>query len=98
MRMMLLTVALAISTPTLVQAADTAPLTASAAGKASYVKLNGGAALPIYQVIPGPNDSVSAISVIFEEHYVTIPGATISPLTRNTLQTSLTRKDVAKLP
>jgi hypothetical protein len=72
-------------------------LTASEANKANYVSLAGGGGYRIDRVIPGPNDKIVSVTIIYNSRFVDLPGASISKGDRpGTLKTGLTSEDLKK--
>ena len=100
-RPILIAAALLAAAPALADDAAPAPassLTASEASKASYLVTSNGQTSTINRVIPGPNDSVAGVSVIYGDSIYVIPGATVSAGDKkNRLKTSLSSKDVRAL-
>jgi hypothetical protein len=78
-------------------AAPASALTASAASKASYLVTSNGQTATINRVIAGPGDSISGVSVIYNDSIYVIPGATVSAGEKNRLKTSLSSKEVRAL-
>jgi uncharacterized membrane protein len=96
----LIAVALLAAAPAMAQdvaPAQTSSLTASAAKKATYLVTSNGQTATINNVIVGPNDSITGISVIYNDTIYLIPGSTISAGEKNRLKTSLSSKEVRAL-
>lgn len=92
----LIVAALLAATPAMADdsAAASGALTASAANKATYLITSNGQTATINHVVAGANDSVAAVSVIYNDSIYLIPGATVSAGEKNRLKTSLTSKEV----
>jgi hypothetical protein len=97
MKSLFLSLALLVSAPVLAEDAGT-PLKASEAKKANSIQLNGGRVIPMDYVAAGPDDSVASVRAIYEERFVNLPGSSLSAFKPRTIKSSLTAKDVAKLP
>jgi hypothetical protein len=95
----LIVAALMMAAPAMAEDAPAAgaPLTASAANKASYLVTSNGQTATINHVIAGPNDSISGVSVIYNDTIYLIPGSTVSAGEKNRLKTSLSSKEVRAL-
>ena len=95
---LVLAAALVVSSPALAQNAST-PVSASAAKKAHYLAIQGGGGSDIDHINVGPNDTISSVVIIFDQRFVNVPGSTISAGDKpGRLKTSLTEKDLRKLP
>ena len=80
-------------------AASSGQLTYSAAKKAHYLATSDKRGADIYVVDAGPNDSVAAVEVVYDDRIIKVPGSTVSAGDKpSRLKTSLTAKDVANLP
>lgn len=79
--------------------ASAGQLTYSAAKRAHYITTSDKRGADIYLVDAGPNDSVAQVEVVYDNRIIRVPGSTVSAGDKpSRLQTSLTAKDLAKLP
>jgi hypothetical protein len=99
MKSILIVAALLAATPALAEdaASTSTALTASAAGKATYLVTSNGQTATINRVVAGPNDCITGISVIYNDSIYTIPGSTVSAGEKNRLKTSLSSKEIRAL-
>ena len=100
MKSILMVAALLAATPALAE--DAAPaaagtLTATAAKKANYLVTSNGQIATVNNVVAGADDSVTGVSVIYNDSIYLIPGATVSAGEKNRLKTSLSSKEVRAL-
>ena len=99
MKVAALALAVGLAVGTAAVAEDAAAVTATAAKKADYMAFAGGSqGGTIDRVVAGPNDSVASVAVIYDDRIIQIPGSTVSAVSERKLQTSLTAKEVRKLP
>ena len=100
MKSIFIVAALLAATPVMAEDAAPAPagaLTASTASKSTYLVTSNGQTTTINRVLAGPNDSISGVSVIYNDSIYLIPGATVSAGEKNRLKTSLSSKEVRAL-
>jgi hypothetical protein len=88
--------ALLTAVPAMAEDTPAAALTATAAKKATYLMTSNNQTAMVNNIVAGPNDSVAAVSVIYNDSIYTIPGATVSG-EKGRLKTSLTSKEVRAL-
>ena len=93
------TAAIAQDAPTAAAAAPTEGLTLQAAKKARYLAFADRGGADIYTVDAGANGSVGIVEIVFDGRMVRVSGATVSATDKvSRLKTSLTNKEVTKLP
>ncbi len=93
----LIALSLVASTPILAQGAA-APLTAAVAKKARFIAVASGGGYSIDHINAATDGSVGSVTIIYEQRFVDIPGATVSAGEKpSRLKTSLTDKEIGKL-
>jgi 3-hydroxyisobutyrate dehydrogenase-like beta-hydroxyacid dehydrogenase len=96
----LILASLVVAAPAFADDAASAPgaaLTATAAKQATYLMTSNGQTATINSVIAGPDDTIAAVSVIYNDSIYTIPGSTVSAGEKKRLKTSLSSKEVRAL-
>jgi hypothetical protein len=99
MRIQALAVLMLLATPVAAQTAAVAaaPIAATAIHKGQWIKdANNGRIGPVDRINVGADGNVASVKVIAGSQFATIPGDTLT-LTDGALQTSMTKKDIAKL-
>lgn len=99
MKTLAIALMMTLAAPALAQttAPVTAPIAATAVKKGQHLKDANGVRLgEIDRVAAADDGSVAAVRIIFAQHFVTIPGSTLT-LVDGKLVTSMTKSEIGKL-
>jgi hypothetical protein len=93
------TAAIAQDAPTAAPSAPSEGLTLKAAKKARYLAFGDRGGADIYTVDAGSDGGLGVVEIVFDSRMVHVSGATVSATDKpSRLKTSLTYKEVSKLP